>query len=336
MKKKSLRNLRPILYVIGGLLLLIVFFCGLPYLTYVLYEILCNGVSAGMGNLGTFGDSYGIYNALFSLFAFLGLILTLLYQNKENKKSHIVDQYYKMLDFQRGVVDNLAVAPVKKTARPRKTANGTTPAPMEPKPVCGRKVFVEFKLQIKYLIKTIREVNQKESLNLSEPDIADIAYSVFYYGASADWIDFMKEYLKDYPDNDRLVQVILAGIKADKHYALDRTNQNAMSVYSRNLYNAIKLIDSSECLDDSEKQSLIKILRAQMSHAELYVLFFNVLSRFGKKWIENDYMNKYQLIQNIPAMFCDGYNPKDYFPSITFESEDIALSPFRETIVQRD
>ena len=99
------------------------------------------------------------------------------------------------------------------------------------------------------------------------------------------------------------------------------------------MYNAIKLIDSCKLIDTEEKNEYVKILRSQLSNAELYILFFNVISRFGKKWVDN--INKYQLIQNLPPKYCDGYNPTDYFSEIKLESEELYLSPFKENIVAR-
>jgi hypothetical protein len=80
------------------------------------------------------------------------------------------------------------------------------------------------------------------------------------------------------------------------------------------MYNAIKLVNESKFLNEVEKKELIKIYRAQLSNPELYVLFFNVLSRFGKKWKENKYITTYQLLKNIPNNYCDEYIPNDYFP----------------------
>ena len=101
------------------------------------------------------------------------------------------------------------------------------------------------------------------------------------------------------------------------------------------MYNAIKHIDNSKLLSSKEKNDYVKILRSQLSNAELYILFFNVISRFGKKWIDNDYITKYQLIQNLPSKYCDGYDPKEYFPDVRFEEEEKCLSPFKKQIVQR-
>ena len=275
--------------------------------------------------LGQMGDSYGIFNALFSGLAFLGVLITLYKQSRDNRKHTVVEQYYQMLDVQQKVLDEINVAQV------RKVKQGEPIAVAE-----GRKAFVEFKIQMKYLVKAIKEMSERNGFKLSDIDIADIAYAVFFYGSSKSWKPFMMEYLKDYPDTERLVDAIIARLDSEKRFILYRPNQNYLSVYFRNMYNAIKLIDNCGLISSEEKKDYVKILRAQLSNAELYILFFNIISRFGKKWVDNDYVTKYQLIQNLPSKYCDGYNPKDYFPEIKFEGDELCLSPFKEQIVQRE
>jgi len=274
---------------------------------------------------GTLGDTFGVFNAFFSALAFGGLVVTLYLQIKETKKNDLINRFYKMIDFQQNLINSISVFPIHRDGRVK-----------YPVPINGRKAFVEYKIQLKYLMKAVGEVSEEGGFNFSKVDIADIAYAVFYYGSSTTWKYFMVEYLRDYEDKERLVDLLVQKVDANKRFALNRTNQNYLSVYFRNLYNTIKLIDSSDILNDDEKTTYIKILRAQMCNAELYVLFFNLLSRFGKKWLENDFVEKYQLIQNLPPKYCDGYNPKDYFPKVSYEGDERTLSPFHEIDVPHE
>lgn len=300
------------------LLAIELFFHIIPHFLPLIFENV-NDVSPNYSveHYGTLGDTFGVFNAFFSALAFGGLVVTLYLQIKEAKKNDLINRFYKMLDFQQNLVNNISVNPITKDGRVK-----------YPKPINGRKAFVEYKIQLKYLMKTVVEVSEEGGFNFSEVDIADIAYAVFYYGSSSTWKYFMVEYLRDYEDNERLVDLLIQKVDANKRFALNRTNQNYLSVYFRNMYNTIKLIDSSDILSENEKTTYVKILRAQMCNAELYVLFFNLLSRFGRKWIENSYVERYELIQNLPSRYCDGYNPKDYFPKIAFEGEERCLSSF--------
>ncbi len=274
---------------------------------------------------GLMGDSYGIFNALFSALAFFGVLITIYLQSRDSRKRTVVERYYQMLDVQQKVIEEINVSQVR---RAKQGDNFSISK--------GRKAFLEFRIQLKYLLKAIKEVQKKNGFDLSDVDVADIAYAVFFYGSSNAWKPFMMEYLKDYPDTERLADAIITRLDSEKNYILYRPNQNYLSVYFRNMYNAIKLVDNSSLFSEEEKMNYVKILRAQLSNAELYILFFNLISRFGKKWIDNNYVAKYQLIQNLPSKYCDGYYPKDYFPDIKFEGEELCRSPFKEQIVARD
>lgn len=329
---KKMKNKVFWFWVAGIVCCAALFFVGfpklLPFLLIHIYGVdKVDTVNTTMQNYGLVGDSYGIYNALFSAFALFGVIRTLYVQKQDAKKTSLVNRFYKMLDYQEKLIKEMTVFPVCK-AKPDK--------PLQP--VSGRKVFVEYKIQLKYLMKAVEEVSEKNNLELTEPDVADIAYAVFYYGAASGWKEFMLEYLKDYPETEKLVDninTVLAGQKYSRYF-LGRTNQNYLSVYFRNMYNTIKIIDSTKLLDEREKKEYIKILRAQLSNAELYVLFFNLLSRFGKKWVNNEYVSKYEIIQNLPSKYCDGYDPKDYFDTIKYESEEKTLSTFHGVMRPRE
>ncbi len=110
-------------------------------------------------------------------------------------------------------------------------------------------------------------------------------------------------------------------VKANKTYNLGRTNQTNLSTYFRNLYNAVKMVDNSKFLTYEEKKNLIKIYRAQLSNPELYVFFFNIISRFGKKWKANNYVVKYELIKNLPKDYCEDYEPQSYFAMVYEDDE---------------
>ncbi|EOG3618545.1 putative phage abortive infection protein [Pseudomonas fulva] len=116
--------------------------------------------------------------------------------------------------------------------------------------------------------------------------------------------------------------MMLSKVKAREDLKLGRTNQTDLSSYFRNMYNAIKLVDNDKYLSESEKINLVKIYRAQLSNPELYILFFNLVSRFGKKWNAKGYIEKYELLTNLPVAYCDGYDPKKYF-NISFEEDEI-------------
>ncbi len=255
-------------------------------------------------NSGLVGDSFGAVNALFSGFAFAAVVVTLISQIQSQSKNSEIDRYFKMIDFYQIGISNITTIALEVDK------DSTLP----PEKIQGRKAFAEMKLQLKKLLDLINRINTKEQFGYTKDQVASIAYLVFYYGANAAWKDLLNEVMRDVPRHDELVVKILDYIKAPAYnrYALGRTNQTDLSTYFRNMYNSIKMIDDSKRLSEQEKYDYVKVLRAQLSNPELYILFFNVISPFGENWKNSGYIKKYNLLDNIPSYYCDGYNPRGY------------------------
>ena len=250
-------------------------------------------------NFGSFLG--GFIGTIFSILSVLLLIYTILYQNNESKKSALETNFFRMIDYHNQNVNQLKIAnldTLKKDDIYEK-----------------RRAFVQFKIQIHRLFEIVNDIVKEKDYNLNHKQIADIVYVVFYYGIDGSWVNFIESKFKRYaPIHKELAKEIQDRINQNPNLKIGRTNQTNLSTYFRNMYNAIKLIDETKILEKREKKELITIYRAQLSNPELYVIFFNVLSRFGRKWNEKKYITKYELIKNIPHDYCDGYTPNDYFP----------------------
>ena len=249
-----------------------------------------------------FGSFFGGYvGVMFSIVSTLLLIYTVIDQHIERQKEWTTDKFYKMLEFHNNIVNQLSVYHIDT----RKTERSN-----------GRRAFVIFKIQITRLLKLIEDLNEKEKWSLDKEQKLHIVYMVFYYGIDKEWVDFLQGKIKEDITADLLRTIldkILSQIEEDKDLRLGRTNQTSLSAYFRNMYNLIKFVDNDKYLDKDEKKDLITIYRAQLSSPELYVLFFNLRSYFGKKWNNNKYVERYELLKNIPKDYCDGYNPEDYY-----------------------
>lgn len=248
-----------------------------------------------------FGDFFGGFvGTIFSIMSVFLLIYTIFHQNKEAQKSALETNFFRMIDYHNQNVNQLKISNLDKTK-----VNDFYE---------GRRAFVQFKIQIRRLFQIVNEVVAENDYQLSKDQIADIVYMIFFYGIDGSWVSFIQEKLVRYaPIHINLAAQIQGKINSNPDLKYGRTNQTNLSTYFRNMYNAIKLIDSSKFLDRREKEEIIKIYRAQLSNPELYVLFFNVMSRFGKKWIQNNYITRYKLLKNIPKNYCEDYDPKDYF-----------------------
>lgn len=79
-------------------------------------------------------------------------------------------------------------------------------------------------------------------------------------------------------------------------YAKERTH---LSVHLRLLYLVMSVIANSE-LDEDEKVDYAKLIRGQMSDAEMLIVRYNCCSEYGRKM--RDYCNSYNLTKHVPIM----------------------------------
>lgn len=254
-----------------------------------------------------FGDFIGGFiGTLFGFLSVLILAYSILRQTFENRKSNVKSSFFKMIDYHYKNVEQIELT---------KPGNDDV---IEK----GRRGFVAYKIQFKRLLQAISMINKKYEFGLKAHDIASIAYMVFYYGVDNSWEEFLKEKISCYDCREQLVKELIEMSHKNPELKLCRTNQTILSAYFRNMYNAIKLVDREDNFTKDEKYELIKIYRAQLSNPELYILFFNVISPFGKKWREMNFVKKYNLVKNIPHDYLDSYDAKKYF-DITYECEDV-------------
>ena len=261
-------------------------------------------LSAQFGNL--YGGFIGTILSASSVFL---LIFTIFHQKIESQKNNLENIFFKMLDYHNQHLNYICIPHLN----PDKGM------------VEGKRAFIQFKIQFKNILETVNDKFSKHNLKFSKQELADISYIIFYYGLEGSWTNFIHNKLGRYNTLTlEIIKEIQSELKTKSNGTNKflRANQTYLSSYFRNMYNAIKMIDESDISTLEEKKNLIKILRAQLSNPELYVLFFNIISRFGKKWIENNFIEKYELIKNIPYDYCEGYDPKIYFSSIDFEEDE--------------
>lgn len=74
-------------------------------------------------------------------------------------------------------------------------------------------------------------------------------------------------------------------------------NRNKLGAYFRTLYRIIELIDLSN-ISNEEKRNYSKILRAQLSESELFMLFYNSQTDLGQKL--GKYLWEYHILKHLP------------------------------------
>lgn len=259
-------------------------------------------------------------------------------QQKEYNKNILRTNFFKMLDYHNQNVSQLSVPNINNENNKSE----------------HRRAFVQYKIQIHRLLILIKDiVSENPDILKAEKEngedhiaIADIAYTIFYYGIDTGWLPFIKKELERYKElsaeellekikslnsnisnewinsqkekmrerhiNEKVIEKIINGIERSRvKFKINRTNQTNLSVYFKNMYSAIKMVDESQILSQEEKEELINIYKAQLSNPELYVLLFYLISRFGKA----DYNKNWQKYQENYKFFDAerGEIPADYF-----------------------
>jgi hypothetical protein len=123
-------------------------------------------------------------------------------------------------------------------------------------------------------------------------------------------------------------------------------HQSKLGHYYRHLFRTVDYIDSKQLRHD-EKDEYIRILRAQLSNYEEFLLFFNSISFGGREW-ELKHLNnankrlisKYNLIRNIPYtkykykvdQIDYQIDLKSFYPLVSYEFE--IVPPEREAFIQ--
>lgn len=256
----------------------------------------------------SFGEFFGGYiGTLLSFLSVILLIYTILEQNIEKKKEALKTNFFKMIDYHNQNVSQLIIPDIKNVSN--KSEN--------------RRVFVQYKLQIHELLKILKEILQEKEEN--RIIIADISYVIFYYGIdieniNSEWFNFTKKKLEKIYLSEKNILRIVDSIK-NRKLKLWRTNQTNLSVYFKNMYNAIKIVDEENLFSRYEKQELINIYKSQISTPELYVILFHFISRFGtaapyEKW--KKYQDTYGIFsqEDLDNDFFDGYVIDDCFKNI--------------------
>ena len=251
-------------------------------------------------NFGTFFQ--GLVGTTAGISGSLLIICVFLLQQKQEKIAQLENVFFKMIDYHRENVGSIVIDNYKLWVNDKKEK---------------AQAFVSFKLQLFDCLNMVNELNELLENKLNEREMADVAYIIFYYGVDERWKDLSEKLLSNY-DNalPKLIANYVESQKTmtnDKPKDLGKTNQTILSAYFRNMYNAIMLIHKSSILNEEQKRQYIRVYRAQLSNPELVIIFFNVLSRFGKKWNENNIIAKYEFIKNLPTNTCNGYNPKNYY-----------------------
>ncbi len=200
----------------------------------------------GSAGGGTFGDTFGSINALFSGLAFVGLIYAILLQREE-------------LGLQR-----------QELVQTRVELKGTREAQEAQNAFIARQTFESTFFQ---LVRNFNDIIESIDLRVDGNTTAKgrDAIQVFYQRLSREVVR-----LRDLHDGRDALQLV-----CEAYERFYENHGHELGHYYRTLYNLIKFVDTSN-LHSEDKRSYVQLVRAQLSDFEVNLLFYNSLSERAK------------------------------------------------------
>lgn len=280
----------------------------------------------GIGDLGTFGDMFGAVNALFSGFALLGIILTILMQSKE-------------LRLQRDEL-KLQRNELKLTREEFKTQNATLKAQrFENTFFQMLNLHQEIIDKLHYVGKTVKVSKGFKTSNIHDVEKREVLRLAAEM--LREDLDNIKDGFVTIPDNIGVMVDLKKSWKdmQDVYYEFyySKGFGNTLSHYFLNLYHCFKFVYTSE-LETSEKKQYASLIRAQLTPDELFILFYNsMFANHGnpkflfliKEYKIMDNLNKDNIKDNQHKAIFDELidNVKDV---LSEEHPDIILPKFKD------
>jgi len=202
-----------------------------------------------LSGAGTFGDSFGALNTLFSGLAFAGIIISIVLQSKELRETREELKGQK-LQLERQAFENTFFQMLRLHSEIVNAFRHRSPASRYRSPASAR------------------EFSAKECFAAIKSDITPFLANA-RFGADIE---------------DRY-----------ETFYLDHAHWN-LGHYFRNLYQIVKYVHNTEL---KNKRFYTNIIRAQLSSDELFLLFFNALSSFGReKFLP--LIVEYELLEHLP------------------------------------
>lgn len=238
--------------------------------------------------IGTFGDAFGVINALFSGLALAAVAVTLwlslkqlkvqqaeLKQNTEAvegsrdqlkihndflEKQSVQNQFFQMLESWQNITHNLEF-------RPRDQLEN----------VIGRVAIVKAAEELLQIL-SIKAIMQDGKIQ--KTDDQDM--------------EFRRE----------LINNAYTTVAMREAFHLGN--------YFRLFYHIIRMINKSTALEKEEKRDLVRVLRAHLSEAELVMLLYNCVTPYGEKL--RIFVEDYDLLQNLGEHAISKEIDLDFFP----------------------
>lgn len=249
---------------------------------------------------GQFGDKFGAINALFSGFAFAGIIFTIFLQRRDLRETHAVmsherfdNTFFQLLQVHITISDKLAV----RGGFSGKQAFEAFNTHLKSCDVDFHAFCALQKLSRDQIRKIIDDgaISRELFQPLDESDISNLTESRTR-GVST-FNNFLDTSISMHEQ-----KIVSAYMKSASQYIDD------FSHYFRNLYHILKFIEESSLISDTERNRYSRFVRAQLSQSELVAIFYNSISKIslpGRENIELGHpkmgrlLKKFDILQNL-------------------------------------
>jgi len=249
-------------------------------------------------------------------------------QKRANQISEFENRFFKFIDYHRENVANL------KYRDPNSTGE---------KYFVGSQVFTVIYYEIRDLLNSYLKNSCDDRLEKAKA--IDFIFQCVFFGAGDDGRKMLEKKFSNI-DSIYFVDKKASYLTANKFGTQIRPKYYSGHVhrlghYFRNIYQAVKYVDSRAFLDAKAKYDYITILRAQMTVYEQAVFFYNSLSELGDVWewaefkkefpkdkehiFNKLWMTKYDLIRNtlnVGGEISENINIHDFYPLLVLEREN--------------
>lgn len=233
-------------------------------------------------DIGQFGDMFGVVNALFSGFAFAGVIYAILLQRQG-------------LELQR---EELAATRVELEGQ-KKQLQAQDQTLQKQNFESSFFQLLRFHSEIVNSMQFINQEGQEaEEMYSGRESLSQILFRLKSISKVA--YETAKEifYLEMLGDSDEGRQLLLERFNS-KYEEFFTEYQSSIGYYFRNLYNVVKFVHEHDFPKKFEaKKAYINLIRAQLSSDELVLLFYNCLSNRGSKF--KTLVEEYSLLEDTP------------------------------------
>ena len=255
----------------------------------------------------------GIVGSLFTLVGFLLIYETIRRQRINFEKQQFESKFFEMVRYHRENVDLM---------------NYKTSYSKEEKIVTGRQVFVELKKQCVDIVIEIKQIIKKNDTWTDieyNKRILEIAFLIIYFGVGKRTKETLESILIKYIPEQK--DLLISELRKKKTKYNDKIvfyggHQSKLGNYFRHLYHTVKFVDKTDFLSENEKESYIKILRAQLTNYEQAILFYNSMCSLGKNWQNEGYIMRYSIIKNLPPNFLNGIDFSVFY-KLDYEYEEL-------------